>query len=256
MLVHLNEGHAAFAVLELARAEAARGAPVEAALEAARQRTVFTTHTPVAAGNETYPREELTGTVGDLIAELGVDPEALLRLGRHHPEDPGEPFGITQFSLRMSRAANGVSRRHGGVAREMWHGLWPERALEGVPIAHVTNGVHLPSWVGAPIRELLERYIGQDWWRHASDIATWEALDAVPDTDSGARDASSAPNWSRSSNSAAGSTGSPSINHAPGSKPPPARLTPTCSRSGSRDATPPTNASGSSATPPTERSRC
>jgi glycogen phosphorylase len=183
VLVHLNEGHAAFAVLELARAEAARGAPVEAALAAARQRTVFTTHTPVAAGNETYPREELTGTVGDLIAELGVDPEALLRLGRYHPEDPGEPFGITQFSLRMSRAANGVSRRHGGVAREMWHGLWPERALEGVPIAHVTNGVHLPSWIGAPIRELLERYIGQDWWRHASEIATWEALDAVPDTE-------------------------------------------------------------------------
>ncbi len=182
-LVHLNEGHAAFAVLELARAEAARGAPVEAALAAARQRTVFTTHTPVAAGNETYPREEVTGTVGDLIAELGVDPEALLRLGRYHPEDAGEPFGMTQFSLRMSRAANGVSRRHGGVAREMWRGLWPERAVEGVPIAHVTNGVHLPSWVGAPIRRLLEDYIGEAWWRYASDVATWEALDAVPDAE-------------------------------------------------------------------------
>ena len=121
-LVHLNEGHAAFAVLELARAEAARGAPLEAALEAARQRTVFTTHTPVAAGNETYPREEVIGTVGDLMAELGVEREALLRLGRYHPEDGGEPFGMTTFSLRMSRAANGVSRRHGGVAREMWSG--------------------------------------------------------------------------------------------------------------------------------------
>ena len=182
-LVHLNEGHAAFAVLELARGEAARGAPLEAALEAARQRTVFTTHTPVAAGNETYPREDVIGTVGDLMAELCVDPEALLRLGRDHPEDDREPFGMTQFSLRMSRAANGVSRRHSGIAREMWRGLWPPRAVEGVPIIHVTNGVHLPSWVGAPMRDLLERYFGEDWWRGASDVATWEALDAVPDAE-------------------------------------------------------------------------
>ncbi|HWJ50613.1 MAG TPA: alpha-glucan family phosphorylase [Solirubrobacteraceae bacterium] len=182
-LVHLNEGHAAFAVLELARAEMARGAPLEAALEAARERTVFTTHTPVAAGNETYPREEVIGTVGDLMAELGVDGEALLRLGRYHPEDDGEPFGMTTFSLRMSRAANGVSRRHGGVSREMWHGLWPGRAVEAVPIIHVTNGAHLPSWVGAPMRRLLERHIGKAWWRNASDEATWAPLDAVPDSE-------------------------------------------------------------------------
>jgi glycogen phosphorylase len=182
-LVHLNEGHAAFAVLELARAEAARGAPVEAALEAARQRTVFTTHTPVAAGNETYSREEVIGTVGDLMAELGVDPELLLRLGRDHPEDGGEPFGMTQFSLRMSRVANGVSRRHGSVAREMWRGLWPKRAVEAVPIIHVTNGVHLPSWVGPPMRRLLDRHFGEDWLWRASDVATWEALGAVPDAE-------------------------------------------------------------------------
>ena len=182
-LVHLNEGHAAFAVLELARAEMARGASLAAALEAARERTVFTTHTPVAAGNETYPREDVIGTVGDLIAELGIDGEALLRLGRYHPEDDGEPFGMTTFSLRMSRAANGVSRRHGGVSREMWRGLWPGRAVEAVPIIHVTNGAHLPSWVGAPMRRLLERHIGKAWWRNASDAATWEALDAVPDSE-------------------------------------------------------------------------
>jgi starch phosphorylase len=182
-LVHLNEGHAALATLELARGGVARGVPLEAALESARQRTVFTTHTPVAAGNETYPREEVLGTVGDLMAELGIDPEALLRLGRYHPEDEGEPFGMTQFSLRMSRGANGVSRRHGGVSREMWSGLWPGRAVEAVPIVHVTNGAHLPSWVGAPMRRLLERHIGETWWRRASDVTTWGALDAVPDAE-------------------------------------------------------------------------
>ncbi len=182
-LLHLNEGHAAFAVLELARGETARGAPVDAALETARQRTVFTTHTPVAAGNETYPRKQVIDTVGGLAGELGVDPEEILRLGRYHPDDGGEPFGMTVFSLRMSRSANGVSRRHGGVAREMWNGLWPERAVEAVPITHVTNGVHLPSWVGPPMRRLLDRHIGEAWWRQASDAATWEALDAVSDAE-------------------------------------------------------------------------
>ena len=182
-LVHLNEGHAAFAVLELARREVARGASVEAALQAARQRTVFTTHTPVAAGNETYPRKDVIDTLDGLVAELGIDPEVLLRLGRYHPEDGGEPFGMTTFSLRMSRSANGVSRRHGAVAREMWRGLWPERAVEAVPITHVTNGVHMPSWVGPPMRRLLDRHLGDEWLWRASDVATWEALDAVPDAE-------------------------------------------------------------------------
>ena len=182
-LMHLNEGHAAFAVLELARGELARGASVEAALQAARRRTVFTTHTPVAAGNETYSRADVIDTVGGVVDELGVDPELLLRLGRYHPEEGEEPFGMTTFSLRMSRSANAVSRRHGAVAREMWRGLWPERAVEAVPITHVTNGVHLPSWVGPSIRGLLDRHLGEDWWRRASDVATWEALDAVPDSE-------------------------------------------------------------------------
>jgi glycogen phosphorylase len=182
-LVHLNEGDAAFAVLELARGEVARGASVETALEAARQRTVFTTHTPVAAGNETYPREDVIDTVGGMAAELGADPEVLMRLGRYHPEDGAEPFGMTTLSLRMSRSANGVSRRHGAVAREMWRGLWPGRTAEAVPITHVTNGVHLPSWVGAPMRGVLERHIGEAWWRQASKRATWEALDRVPDAE-------------------------------------------------------------------------
>jgi glycogen phosphorylase len=182
-LVHLNEGHAAFAVLELARGEVARGATVEAALEAARQRTVFTTHTPVRAGNETYSRQDVIGTLGGLAGELGVDPEVIVRLGRQHPEDGAEPFGLTAFSLRMSRAANGVSRRNGAVVREMWRGLWPGRVVEAVPITHVTNGVHLASWVGPPMRRLLDRHLGEGWWRRASDVATWEALDAVSDAE-------------------------------------------------------------------------
>jgi len=180
-LVHLNEGHAAFVALELARGEVERGVPLSEALEAARQRTVFTTHTPVGAGNETFSAEELTRTFGGVAQQIGVDPEAIVRLGRYHPDDDREPFGVTQFSLRTSHAANGVSRRHGQIAREMWHGLWPERALEEVPITHVTNGVHLPSWVGSAMRGLLNRHLGVGWWQQASDTAIWETLDAMPD---------------------------------------------------------------------------
>ncbi len=180
-LVHLNEGHAAFAALELARSELSRGAALEAALEATRQRTVFTTHTPVAAGNESYSREDLISTLDGVIAELGIDPEVIVRLGRTHPDDSGERFGVTQFSLRMSRAANAVSRRHGEVAREMWRGLWPDRPVEAVPITHVTNGVHLPSWIGPPMRRLLDRHLGDGWWRQAADASTWAALEDVPD---------------------------------------------------------------------------
>jgi glycogen phosphorylase len=182
-IVHLNEGHAAFAALELARGEVARGASIDTALEAARQRTVFTTHTPVAAGNETYSREEVVATLDGLVAELGVDPEVIARLGRDRPDDGAEPFGVTQFSLRMSRTANGVSRRHGAVAREMWRGLWPGRALEGVPITHVTNGVHVASWIGPAMRRVLDRHLGEAWWRVASEAATWDALERVPDAE-------------------------------------------------------------------------
>ena len=182
-IVHLNEGHAGFAVLELARDELAGAAAVEAALDAARQRTVFTTHTPVRAGNETYSCEQVTAALGGLASQLGLDPERIVRLGRERPEDDDEPFGLTRFCLRMSRAANGVSRRNGAVAREMWHELWPERPVEAVPITHVTNGVHLPSWMGAPMRRLLDGYLGEGWWRHAADVTTWERLEGVPDAE-------------------------------------------------------------------------
>jgi starch phosphorylase len=179
-IVHMNEGHAALAALEAAR-EA--GGPFDDALAAVRERTVFTTHTPVPAGNDTYPPDQVASTLRRLAEGCGVDASRFVRLARTHPDDDGEPFGVTQLALRSSRAANGVSRRHGEVAREMWQGLWPDCAARDVPIGHVTNGAHVPSWVGAPMRRLLDRHLGEGWAMRLLDEreAILAAIDGIPD---------------------------------------------------------------------------
>lgn len=202
--VHLNEGHAALAPIQLALQEMARardgagvdgaggehtredgsgvdGADFEAALAAARERTLFTTHTPVAAGNDSYPAEQARRALVGLAAEAGVDVERLLDLGRRHPGAVEEPFGVTEAALRVSRHANAVSRRHGEVARAMWQPLWPRLPVAEVPISHVTNGVHVATWIGAPMRALLDRHLGSEWERRAADPATWEAVSAISD---------------------------------------------------------------------------
>ncbi len=182
-LVHLNEGHAALAALELAREERAAGRSEQEALASARERIVFTTHTPVAAGNESYTAAELESALPGLAEEVGLEREGLLALGRVHPEDRDEPFGLTVLALRTSHAANGVSRRHGEVARSMWQRLWPERAPEQVPVGHVTNGVHLPTWMAEPMRALLEKHLGVGFEERAADPAVWEAVEAIPDAE-------------------------------------------------------------------------
>src|SRR5215207_5263470 len=179
-LLHLNEGHAAFISLEAARA---RGGELADGIAAAREKTVFTTHTPVPAGNDTYPAGQVVEALGGLTASMGVDPTEIIRLGRTRPDDDGEPFGVSQFALRTSRAANGVSRRNGEVARDMWRDLWPGRATEEVPIGHVTNGVHVPTWLGGPMRALLDRHLGDGWMARADDPATWAPVRDIPDAE-------------------------------------------------------------------------
>jgi starch phosphorylase len=178
-LVHLNEGHAAFAPLELARADVAAGADPPAALARARERTVFTTHTPVAAGNDTYDWALARQALGSLPANLGLSADDVLTLGETHPFEGR--VGVTQLGLRLSRAANGVARRHGEVARAMWQPLFPDRPVDEVPIGHVTNGVHLPTWMAEPMRGLLDRHLGAGWEERTADPATWDPVDAIPD---------------------------------------------------------------------------
>jgi starch phosphorylase len=180
-VLHLNEGHAALAPLSLGGATPNGSGHLAGALQKARARTVFTTHTPVPAGNDTYPSDEVRTAIGALAEELSWPEAELLALGRTRPEDEKEPFGVTQAALRMSRAANGVSRRHGEVARAMWQPLWPERRAEEVPIGYVTNGVHVPTWIGDPMRELLDRHLGETWVSRTADPSTWEPAERIPD---------------------------------------------------------------------------
>ena len=180
-VIHLNEGHAMLAPVQLAAQELHSGQDLSVGLAAARERTVFTTHTPVPAGNDTYPAEQMEEAIGNLVAQLGIDSDEVIALGRTHPEDADEDFGVTQAALHMSRAANGVSRRHGEVAREMWQSLWPELPVDQVPIGYVTNGVHVPTWIGAPIRELLDRHLGEGWMTRAAEPDTWAAVDQISD---------------------------------------------------------------------------
>lgn len=182
-VLHLNEGHAALAPLELARVSLNDGDGAEAAFRLARSRTVFTTHTPVPAGNDTYPPDQIERAIARLALELQASPGELIDLGRTRPGEHSERFGVTQVALRMSRGANGVSARHGGVAREMWAELWPGRPVEGVPIGHVTNGVHLPTWIGGPMRELFDRRLGEGWMTRAADPLTWVPVDEIPDAE-------------------------------------------------------------------------
>jgi starch phosphorylase len=181
-VIHLNEGHAVFAPLELAAGEVASGLTPVAALAGARARTVFTTHTPIAAGNESWSRADLERTVPDLPGRLGIGWDGLLDLLRDVPGDAAAHAGPTQLGLRMSRSANAVSRRHGETAREMWRHLYPGRTAADVPISHVTNGVHVATWMAEPLRELLDAHLGRDW-EQSLDPATWARVDEIPDAD-------------------------------------------------------------------------
>jgi len=192
---HLNEGHPALGVLELfaqARREQARAptpaqaqsptqapADEDAAWRRVRDRVVFTTHTPVAAGNETYPRHELLPMLSR-VAELAGGPERFLALGRVDPANPDQPSGFTALALRASRHANAVSRRHGEVARAMWQPMFPGCAVDRVPIGHVTNGVHVPTWLQGAMRELLDRHLGEGWLSRADRPETWAPVNDIP----------------------------------------------------------------------------
>jgi glycogen phosphorylase len=179
-VLHFNEGHPALAALELAAEDVANGTPLEEALAAASERCVFTTHTPVPAGNETYEPTSFLAAFSHLPERLGIDAGRFLDLCRTRPGSDEWP-GMTPLALRLTRRANAVSRRHGEVAREMWRPLYDEVPADQVPITHVTNGVHLPSFLSGPMRALLDAHLGEGWLARAADPETWAPVDGIPD---------------------------------------------------------------------------
>jgi starch phosphorylase len=168
---------------ELAAEAVAAGASFDEALETARGQTHFTTHTPVPAGNERYSPDEMTRVFAGLDARLGTDWDTLLSLARVDPANREEEPGMTALALRASRTRNGVSLRHGGVARQIWRPLFGADSNDAVPIGHVTNGVHLPTWMAEPVCALLDAHLGEGWEARITEPGTWERIADLPDAD-------------------------------------------------------------------------
>ncbi len=179
---HLNEGHSAFLVLERAREMIASGHSFEEAQEQICSSSVFTTHTPVPAGNDEFPEWLIEKYFSNRIPELGLDREQFLSLGRN-PNPWGNTFSMPVLAIRMAKYINGVSELHGMVAREMWHHLWPDLHVDDVPITHITNGVHSGTWLARRLRNLYDKYLGDNWMESLDEHKVWEIIESIPDNE-------------------------------------------------------------------------
>ena len=177
---HMNEGHAAFLILERARELVAAGQTFEHALEKTRGQNVFTTHTPVQAGNDEFPLWLIEKYLSAIWPQLNLTREQFFDIARHQMPQ-GEMFGMGVLALRNAEGRNGVSELHGQVARKMWHFLWQDKPEAEVPITHVTNGVHVSNWMARRLINLFKEYLGKDWLDHLDEPGIWENIDDVPD---------------------------------------------------------------------------
>lgn len=177
---HLNEGHAAFVALQRIRDLVERGLSFDHALEEVRRSTVFTTHTPVPAGHDAFPFHMVEKHLAGCWGEIGEYRQRFLSLGEYD-NGHGSQFNMTALALRTAAHVNGVSALHGEVTRAMWQPVWPDRAKEQVPVTSITNGVHVPTWIGGPALELFNRHLGPEWLNHQDDAEFWNRLNDIPD---------------------------------------------------------------------------
>ncbi|MDY7107113.1 MAG: alpha-glucan family phosphorylase [Planctomycetota bacterium] len=183
-VVHLNEGHCAFAVLELARGIMEReDRSFEDVVEKAAAMTAFTTHTPVEAGHDRFTRSLVEETLGPLREDLGLSRRELMELGRVRPSSREEPFCMTVLGMKMSRSRNAVSALHARISRSMWRELWPKMPEDQIPIGYITNGVHVGTWLAVPMGRMYDRALGEDWRERMDDPATWMAIDDVDEVE-------------------------------------------------------------------------
>jgi starch phosphorylase len=181
-VIHLNEGHSAFAILERIRERIEEGMKFEDAVKQVRATTVFTTHTPVPAGHDIFPFSLMDKYFRHCYPFLGLGREEFLKMGID-PKEPGAGFNMTAFSLRVSNYHNGVSKRHGEVARRMWQALWPDKKEEDVPIEAITNGIHVPTWIEPKMEILFNKYLGSDWLKDHDNPNIWRLIDEIPDSE-------------------------------------------------------------------------
>ncbi len=176
---HANEGHAAFMLVERVRELCVAGLSFDEAVQQVRAASVFTTHTPVPAGHDQFGIDQVAECTGPIWNEMGIDVKRFLSIGFQPEAGPGV-FHMTAASIRLSRRVNGVSKRHGAVSRVLCQPLWPGRAADDVPVGHVTNGVHLATWMANPIMQLLDDTLGPSWGHDRSD-ALWDRVLLVDD---------------------------------------------------------------------------
>ncbi len=179
---HMNEGHSAFLVLELAREYVAQGVPFMQAFDLVRDQAVFTTHTPVPAGNDAFSLDLIDKYFAKFWDQLGISRDAFMNIAMQQ-QSWGPSFAMTVLALRLSEMHNGVSKLHGQVARSMWQWLYPGKSHDEVPITSVTNGIHTSSWLAPTMRNLFDRTLGADWYEHLDNPATWQALKSSDDSE-------------------------------------------------------------------------
>src|SRR5271166_4066323 len=180
-VLHLNEGHSGFAVLEAIRQRMEdEGISFDKAVPRVAREVVFTTHTPVPAGHDRFDADLIEEHLGPLREALGLSKEGFMALGRENP-DSDERFCMTVLGLKLSRRANAVSSLHGEVSRAMWTGLSPGKHEDAVPIGHITNGVHVPSWLAPQMVRLYDRHLGVGWQNHSGTARTWAEIENVDD---------------------------------------------------------------------------
>jgi glycogen phosphorylase len=181
-VLHLNEGHSAFAVLEAIHMRMEdEGISFEAAVPRVSREVVFTTHTPVPAGHDRFEAGLVEEHIGPLREALGLSQESLMGMGRENPTNHEELFCMTVLAMRLARRANAVSALHAEVSRAMWTGLFRGKPEDDVPIGHITNGVHVPSWLAPQMFRLYDRHLGTGWQQHSSEARIWEGIENVDD---------------------------------------------------------------------------
>ncbi len=181
-VLHLNEGHSGFAILEAIRMRMEdEGMSFDQAVPRVSREVCFTTHTPVPAGHDRFSADLIEEHLGPLREQLGLSHDRLMSLGRENPSYHQEDFCLTVLGLRLSRRANGVSALHGEVSRNMWAGLYPGQTEDSVPIGHITNGVHVPSWLAPQMSRLYDRHLGANWNARSAEPAIWEGIDNIDD---------------------------------------------------------------------------